>query len=682
MRTAKNGRLKGRVICIALGMACIAALAGSARGVQVSVRDTSGTAGDTVDVRITTTDLTGLDVRSYEFGLTYGATNLTLLDVIEAGSVSEPWGDVVFNSGSGAAQVAAAGIEPLAGAGDLLYLRFLLGPGVGPSWIYFDGFLFNEGAPEDTTDDGYVSISAVPTIYISPNSGEIAVGDSLQFSVSGGTQPYTWGSTDPAVGYMASNGMLHGASPGACRVFVVDNDGIADTTTDDIIVRAMKLYVPTNLSASPGDTFDIPVLVTDISGLGIRSLEFDMEFDPAVFEVLGASAVGTLTESWGAPLISIDPGAVSVAAAGFDELTGSGPVVYLNSRVFPGATGYSHIYLIYGLFDEVYVPLLVNGFLSIVQPPTIFITPETAELLVGDTRVFTVGGSPTPPFDWGTTDAGVGTMDSLGTFLAVGGGVCSVYVEDAASATDISGPIQVYDLLIYAPHDSVGIGDPPEGVPIYVDRDITGLGIRAYEITVSFNSSFVHPVSVTDSGSLSDPWGAPVYRLFDDSVKVVHANPDPLAGIGPLFHIYFEDGPGAYAGDLSYLNVTNAYLNEGDPIADTQNGDIRLIDPLAGTLPYEGSSTGFMLEQNRPNPFSPMTTIRFAVPEPCEVNLSVHDVKGNRIAMLYAGYCESGRHERAWDGRDRDGRSIAPGIYFIRMEAPGFTDTRKMILLR
>lgn len=273
-------------------------------------------------------------------------------------------------------------------------------------------------------------------------------------------------------------------------------------------------------------------------------------------------------------------------------------------------------------------------------------------------------------------------MDSLGTFLAVGGGVCSVYVEDAASATDISGPIQVYDLLIYAPHDSVGIGDPPEGVPIYVDRDITGLGIRAYEITVSFNSSFVHPVSVTDSGSISDPWGAPVYGLFDDSVKVVHANPDPLAGIGPLFHIYFEDGPGAYAGALSYLNVTNAYLNEGDPIADTQNGDIRLIDPLAGTLPYEGSRTGFMLEQNRPNPFSPMTTIRFAVPEPCEVGFSVHDVKGNRIAMLYAGYCESGRHERAWDGRDQAGRSVAPGIYFIRMKAPGFTAARKMILLR
>jgi hypothetical protein len=660
----------------------VAVSAGGASAVQVSVRDTSGTAGDTVDVRITTTDLTGQGVYSYEFGLTYGATRLTLIDVIEAGSVSEPWGDVVFSSGSGAAQIAAAGNQPLTGAGDLVYLRFVLGPSTGSAWIYFDDFLFNEGAPEDTTDDGYVSVSAVPTIYISPNSGEIAVGDSLQFYVSGGTPPYTWGSTHPGVGYMASNGMLHGASRGACRVFVVDDNGTADTTTADILVRAMKLSIPNNLTASPGDTFDIPVLVTDISGLGIHSLEFEMEFNGSVFEVLGASEVGTLTESWGTPKISIDPGAVSVATAGSDTITGSGVVVFLNCRVPPGAAGACYLYLTYGLFDEQYTPLLVYGYFSIVQPPTIFITPNTAELLVGETLLFSVGGSPTPPFDWGTTDAAVGTVDASGTFFAVGGGICSVYVEDAASAYDISGTIQVYDLLVYAPHDSVGVGDPPEGVPIYVDRDVTGLAIRGYEITVVFNKSYVHPVSVTDSGSISAPWGVPTYRIFDDSVKVVHANESPLTGLGPLFHIYFEADTTAYVGALSYLNINNAYLNEGDPIADTENGDIRIIEPSAGSGPREPGSSDFLLEQNQPNPFSPVTTIRFATPGPCDLRLAVHDVNGKLIATLQDGPCQGGRDMRVWDGRDAAGRNVAPGIYFLRMEAAGFTRTRKMILLR
>jgi hypothetical protein len=682
MRTARRGKQRIRVWGILLPLIVVAAWASAASGVQISIADTVGTVGDTVDVRITTSDLTGLAIYSYEFDLTYYGNRLTLLDVLEAGTVSDPWGDATFYSGSGTAGVAAAGGQPLVGEGDLLHLRFLLGPNSGNTAISFGDFLFNEGSPEDTTDNGYVNIAALPVIYIWPNSGEIAVGDSLQFSTSYGTAPYTYGSTDPSVGEMGENGWLHGMSWGTCRVFVEDAAGVRDTTDSDILVRAMKLWAPYGMTVVPEETFDIPIYVTDVSGLDIHSLEFTMEFSAARFEVLEVIEAGTLTESWGTPEVLIEPGLVSVATAGTGALTGDGVVMYLRCYVPPGASGATWLYLTQGLFDEQYIPLLEDGYLTVIPPPTIYITPDTAELLVGDTLPFSVGGSPTPPFDWGTTDSSVGTIDASGLFTAVGGGICSVHVEDAALARDKTGTIQVYDLLIFAPHDSVSLTDPPNPIPIYVDRDVTGMAIRGFEITLKYNTAYVHAVAVTDSGSLSDPWGLPTCRISGDSVRVAHAGTVPLSGIGPLFHVYFEADPGAPLGVTAYLNVTRAYLNEGDPSADTQNGSLRIVESFANVEPGEFSAHSCILEQNQPNPFNPNTTVRFSIPQPGHVLLTVHDIRGRRVAILENGPCPAGYSARRWDGRDGTGREVASGIYFLHMEAGDFAAVRKMVLLK
>ena len=61
--------------------------------------------------------------------------------------------------------------------------------------------------------------------------------------------------------------------------------------------------------------------------------------------------------------------------------------------------------------------------------------------------------------------------------------------------------------------------------------------------------------------------------------------------------------------------------------------------------------------------------------------LSVHDVSGREIAIL-ARRRAIGEIAVTWDGRDTSGNEVSSGIYFVRMEAGDFTDTRKMMLLR
>jgi hypothetical protein len=70
------------------------------------------------------------------------------------------------------------------------------------------------------------------------------------------------------------------------------------------------------------------------------------------------------------------------------------------------------------------------------------------------------------------------------------------------------------------------------------------------------------------------------------------------------------------------------------------------------------------------------------LPEDDHVRLEVFDVLGRSVTILVDGIREAGDRSVLWNGRDRDGREAASGIYFYRFRAGEFTETRKMILLR
>ncbi len=90
----------------------------------------------------------------------------------------------------------------------------------------------------------------------------------------------------------------------------------------------------------------------------------------------------------------------------------------------------------------------------------------------------------------------------------------------------------------------------------------------------------------------------------------------------------------------------------------------------------------FSLSQNYPNPFNPNTTISFDLPERSDALLTVHNLLGQAIITLSHGMLSSGKHEIEWDGRDSDGESVASGVYFYRLQAGQYTQSRKMVLLK
>jgi lysophospholipase L1-like esterase len=86
---------------------------------------------------------------------------------------------------------------------------------------------------------------------------------------------------------------------------------------------------------------------------------------------------------------------------------------------------------------------------------------------------------------------------------------------------------------------------------------------------------------------------------------------------------------------------------------------------------------GYRLGQNFPNPFNPATIISFGFPIQSFVSLKVYDTLGREVSTLLSEELSAGTHPRQWDAT-----GLASGVYFDRLQAGSFTETKKLILLR
>jgi hypothetical protein len=123
---------------------------------------------------------------------------------------------------------------------------------------------------------------------------------------------------------------------------------------------------------------------------------------------------------------------------------------------------------------------------------------------------------------------------------------------------------------------------------------------------------------------------------------------------------------------------------QGDTTADaTNNGNDGTISGavwLPGLTDVKDESKvpeSFNISQNYPNPFNPTTTIRYLIPEQTKVSLKVYDILGNEVTTLVNEEKERGVYSVNFDAW-----GFASGIYFFRLQAGSFVETKKMILLK
>ncbi|MFA5833703.1 MAG: T9SS type A sorting domain-containing protein [Bacteroidota bacterium] len=101
------------------------------------------------------------------------------------------------------------------------------------------------------------------------------------------------------------------------------------------------------------------------------------------------------------------------------------------------------------------------------------------------------------------------------------------------------------------------------------------------------------------------------------------------------------------------------------------------VKPVGDVMPGE-----FTLGQNYPNPFNPSTVIEYNVPVRSNVEISIFNILGQKVASIINDVHEAGTHRATWNGKDSFGKPVASGIYFYQMNAGSFEQVKKMMLMK
>jgi len=206
-----------------------------------------------------------------------------------------------------------------------------------------------------------------------------------------------------------------------------------------------------------------------------------------------------------------------------------------------------------------------------------------------------------------------------------------------------------------------------------IEVSITFETIRARFSEIMDSSSFDSTSGIV-SGSISGPIpGEIIFRPGFNSLSIVRS-PDFTYAFGETVTVTLTAGVRSILG-LSLDGNENG-VEEGSP-TDDYTWSFTIEQPTSVDGHSDEKVTSYQLKQNYPNPFNPVTTINYQIPELSFVTLKVYDVLGSEVAILVNEEKPIGRYEVEFDGSE-----LTSGIYFYKLQAGNFIETKKMILLK
>ncbi len=208
--------------------------------------------------------------------------------------------------------------------------------------------------------------------------------------------------------------------------------------------------------------------------------------------------------------------------------------------------------------------------------------------------------------------------------------------------------VQNYDMIAYRPHGA------PNAIRIIWYDNARDLAVQDSSVIRRYTS--LTPILSTSYRNQSDsyPFAVQGYRAFFNIEQT----------FTPWYHTAHDSTTSlnmAYGAEVARSGL--ALLLETDAA-------LTMIDPVDHPAAYA-------LEQNYPNPFNGMTMIQYVVPHSSSVRVTVTDLLGREIAVIADGEKSEGVHRDAWDATAQPS-----GVYLCRLTSGGFSQTRKLLLVR
>jgi len=678
-------------------------------GIQVQIPDTQGDSATSVSIPIVVGDVTGREVISYQATITFDPLVVEHTGCWNSGTISEDWGPPFCAEPTpGEVNVGGFGTAALSGSGDLVMLEFdVVGSPCDSTLLHFQSFLFNAGDPvADPLLDGTFTVTPCGggILTVTPDMwdyGDVPVGGSSDkvFELrNDGTVAFDVTGLSVVDGYFslvsppstpftlapsATQNVTVQFSPSSVGpdsgTFKIDNNSDNASPTKDVPLMGNGVGEPQDSlivldgHGAPGSTGNL-VEISLVNTIPVAGMQFTLCDIPNWLTATG----GNSTPRTPGFTVSVADNDTCVMVLLFNTsgdsiLADSDPVLQLVYDVDGGAPVGSTITM--DIHDVIVSDPHANP-IAVEEKDGVFVLGLKGDLN-GDgkinildiiRKVNIILRNPPPPTEyelWAADDNCDGSVNILDIILEVR---CILYGEcDFCSgklAKISTQPARIgIDQVAYTVPDQLT-------VPIGIETPVPVAGVQ---LTLNYDSDKLVPGEVQTT-ELTDGFTVASRAESGRLTLLLYSTTGQLipAGSGPVVQIPFK---------LCSEKAGGGRLHFEEAILAGENGGAIPVITKDALLPAAVPKS-YGLSQNYPNPFNPETNIGYQLPEEGWVTLKVYNIEGQLVRTLVEGQREAGRYEVKWDRCDGFGKSVSSGIYFYRLKAGEFTQTRRMILIK
>jgi len=490
-----------------------------------------------------------------------------------------------------------------------------------------------DGDPTDVSDD-YFAITPQPTLTVtSPNGGEEWTG--------GFVQTITWSSVGSVPDVMLEYS-TDGGSSWTTILSGTPNDGTQLWSVPVVASTNCLIRISDMTDGIPEDVSDAPFTITVLPTLTVISPNGGEDWSAASSQTITWSSTGSISDL---EIEFSDDG-----GTGWTAVVASTPNDGSHPWVTPATASDSCLVRISDASDG--DPWdQSDALFSISVPSLTVVSPNGGE-------DWAAGG------DRDITWTSAGSIDQVKI-------ECST--DDGAGWTSI---------ITVTPND----GHHPWSVPQLVsDLCLVKISDVADEGTVDQSDSAFAISDQTPPSAIGNPWTA----ATDSSILIGWSPATDNIGVDhytinfglrvDMIHNFLADTP-----DTCYEHIVTAGMYYYEMFAVDSSGNIGPGTVVADSIStaVESSShqdlpESFRLCQNFPNPFNPVTEIRYDLPRDSRVRLEIYNLLGEKVVTLVDRQQERGSHSVLWNAG-----SLASGIYLCRLQAGGWSRVNKMVLLK